>query len=381
MTKILILTIRPLHNGPRIIREINALNSNCEIVTVGLTKPQIDGVGFHDITKVRYSIIDRFIRKLYRYIFRGQIPKFDLPIMRRYVGKMIKYENPAVVIVHDPEFLPQLSGLKRTYGFKLVYNAHEYHPLQFDSIDYWLKTAGKYYYWIYKEFLDNVDLMINVCEGIANKCKQEFGKDSIVIPNACTYYEHIEPVINTKNDRIHIIHHGNAIRARKIEYMIEAVKKLGERFSLDLILVPRDANYIAELRAKAKSAKNINFLEPVRFDEIVPLLNNYDVGLFNLPPYTFNYKYALPNKIFEFIQARLCLVISNSTEMKKVVEEHKLGLVSNGHSVEDLVDCLDQLDKVKIEEYKKNADNAAKSLSAENYYTLYQNEIYALLKK
>src|SRR5690606_10777372 len=104
-----------------------------------------------------------------------------------------------------------------------------------------------------------------------------------------------------------------------------------------------------------------------------------DVGLFNLPPYTFNYRHALPNKLFEFIQARLCIVISNSVEMKKIVEDYGLGVVSTGYSADELVTSLRQLSKSEIARYKNNAHNAAKSLSAEKYYEFYRREVRALM--
>src|SRR5690606_20849245 len=151
-------------------------------------------------------------------------------------------------------------------NFKLVYNAHEYHPLQFDSNPYWLKTTGEFYKWIYENYLKSVDLMINVCDSIAEKCKQEFGVSSIVIPNASIYYPNIKPVFNT-GDEIRIIHHGGATRPRKIEYMIEAVEKLGPKYQLDLILVPGDKNYLKELTALSHGIENVNVIEHVQLNE------------------------------------------------------------------------------------------------------------------
>src|SRR5690606_23103712 len=128
---------------------------------------------------------------------------------------------------------------------------------------------------------------------------------------------------------------------------------------LDLILVPGEQKYLNELIEIAKSVENVEVIKPVKFDEIVHLLNKYDVGLYNLPGNTFNCRFALPNKLFEFIQARLCIVISNSPEMRKVVDSYELGVVSEGDSIDDLLKCLNQLDMETINFYKKKSDEAA----------------------
>ena len=54
--------------------------------------------------------------------------------------------------------------------------------------------------------------------------------------------------------------------------------------------------------------------------ELPRMANDYDVGLYLLPPTNFNQRYALPNKFFEFIQGRLAIAIGPSPEMAKLVE-------------------------------------------------------------
>jgi glycosyltransferase involved in cell wall biosynthesis len=44
-----------------------------------------------------------------------------------------------------------------------------------------------------------------------------------------------------------------------------------------------------------------------------------------------NYRYALPNKLFDYIQAQIPVVVSNLPEMKKVVEKYHIGLIANSN--------------------------------------------------
>ena len=377
MKKILILTNRPLHRGPRIIREIEALKNDYKIIAFGTTPPPFEVVEFEKMNTI--SIFERVLHKLYRIINGGKLWEGIFYTLNKKLVGMFKKYKPDIIITHEPEFLPYIYRYKDKYKYKVVFNSHEYNPGQFETMKNWANTYGRFYVNLYKKYLNKLDLLVNVCDSIAIKCKDEFGKDSIVIPNACTYYPNIAPVLRDSQEKpIKMIHHGGAMRERKIEYMIEAARKLGSSFQLDIMLVPGNQDYLDELKSLAENIDNVNVIPPVDFCEIVPFINQCDIGLFNLSPYTFNYLHALPNKLFEFIQARLCIVVSNSPEMRKVVEQYNLGLVSKGFSADELYDCLKNIDMNQINNFKINADKAAEKLSAEKYYQYYLDTLKSL---
>ena len=53
---------------------------------------------------------------------------------------------------------------------------------------------------------------------------------------------------------------------------------------------------------------------PVTPAELPSSLNAFDVGVYVLPPRTMNHRLMLPNKFFDFVQARLALVFSTAVE-------------------------------------------------------------------
>lgn len=377
--KILILTLRPLHNGPRIIREINALKGYYNIAVVGLTNPEIESARFYNITKARYSVIDRSIRKIYRAIFRGRPPSFQLPVIRGYVRRLIKSERPELVIVHEPEFLSCVSELQKKYKFKIIFNAHEFYPLQYQGRKGWMETFGRYYHDLYSKYLPRVDLMINVCETISERCFSDYNKKSIIIPNAARYHSALK-AIECKQRPYRIVHHGVAIRTRGIETMIEAVSDLEGIAELDLMLVGNQQDYLSEIKQLAQATTNVRIIPPVSFDEIVPFINNYDIGLYVLKPNSFNQQAALPNKLFEFIQARLCIIIGPSSEMAKVVKKHQLGVVSTDFSAESVRTIIRDISMQDIMNYKANSHIAAKALCAENYDKILLEAVLTLNK-
>lgn len=376
--KVLILTNRFLHNGPRIIREINALKRDYEIIVLGRTKPPQNVVQFEQYRDI--SLVERMLHKGYRLLNNGRLWNGRFYTIDSIICDLVKKHKPDVIITHEPEFFPSVFQLKKKFDFKIVYNAHEYHPLQFDSDKKWLQTKGRLYTELYSKYLPKLDLLINVCESIAEKCTSEFGVSSIVIPNASTYREDITPKWVTKYP-IRMIHHGGAVRSRSIETMIRAASLLGENYQLDLMLVESGKEYFDELKRMADETDNVKIIEPVNFNEIIPFLSDYDIGIYSLQPSSFNQEVALPNKLFEFIQARLCIVVSPSLEMEKVVKTNEVGRVTKDYTANSLAEAIKSLTLENINFHKEKSDHAAQALSAERYESLLQDELRKIVVK
>jgi hypothetical protein len=366
---ILILTTRNLHTAPRVLREIQALASEYAITTVGHTPAESMGaVKFIEAKTIRQSLSERIVNIVSR-ILRINPPVIEaLSLRLADIKDLIDKTRPVVIITHEPHFLPYLKKLKNICHFKIVYNAHEYHPLEFSDRWYWNTFWKPYYENIYINCLPDVDLFINVCESISKKCEEEFNKQSIVIPNASIYHE----IVPRKNEGVvKIIHHGGCIPSRKIEVMIEVAKLLGQDFHLDLMLTLNEGVYFDEVKKLAEKADNVKIIEPVQFDQIIPFTNQYDIGLFLLPPTNYNYSVALPNKLFEFIQARLCIAIGPSPEMKNIVDKNNLGVVSADFTAESMAEVIRSLDRSEIQKFKERSHAAASKLSAENFNKLF----------
>ena len=141
-----------------------------------------------------------------------------------------------------------------------------------------------------------------------------------VIDNAAPFHD--LPVQPTKSDSVRIIHHGTAIPARRLERMIEMMAHTDERYTLDFMLLPDAGSYLLRLKKLAARNPRIHFREPVPTAEIVRICADYDIGLYLLEPINLHHEFALSNKIFEFIQAQLALVIGPSPEMARIVTNY-----------------------------------------------------------
>ena len=113
--------------------------------------------------------------------------------------------------------------------------------------------------------------------------------------------------------------------------------------------------------------------------DISKFISQFDIGIFILEPYIFNYQFALPNKFFEFIQARLAIAIGPSPEMSRIVINNELGVISPDFSSESMAKSLEGITKEDLQRYKLNAHSAAMIYCAETNKDLMINIINCAL--
>jgi glycosyltransferase involved in cell wall biosynthesis len=169
--------------------------------------------------------------------------------------------------------------------------------------------------------------------------------------------------------------------------MIDAVDGLDEHFTLDLMLIsPPMANrktrdYLNKLKERVKGHARIRILPPVSSEEIVPFITRYDAGIFLIPPINFNYAHTLPNKLFDFIQARLAVVIGPTPEMARVVRHYDIGIVSDAFTPESLARALSALTPERVAYYKSQSAKAAAAENAEVNRVLLRRIVSDVLSK
>lgn len=275
-------------------------------------------------------------------------------------------------IVEDIRVLPLAFELRQ--GGKIFFDAREYYPKQNEGELSFVLFDRRRRVQLCSQHMTRCDAVVTVSEGLRHEYFNEFGVAAEVYrgtPN------HVDlPVHNTDPRCIRMVYHGAANRNRRIENLIDVVSLLDDRFSLDLILVG-NPRYQQELRRKAAGMKRINFVEPVVFEEIIPTIAKYDIGFFYYEPVTFNLANCLPNKFFEYIQARLMIAIGPSPDMAEIVHEYQCGIVAEEFSVHSMAKALNALTADDIDEYKRNSDKAACELCFEKE----SGKLVSILKK
>jgi hypothetical protein len=378
MKTVMIISYSPLHRDPRILRQLQAIKDKYKIVTMGYT-PVFPSdasnkiihytiyVPKNNISKKNFFL--RKVEKLFLYMKKEYLPLYERKLDLKNIFTA-KIEEPDVIIANDWDGLYSAVYLKKKnkWRARIYFDAHEYAPSELADFKWRLLMRPLIVYAL-KECKEHIDVMSTVCDGIAREYEKffDFPSGSVsVITNAPLYQEMLHPSA-LLNDKIRLIHHGGASKARRLELMIKMMRYLDpEKYELIFMLVPDSKreyyNYLVKI---ARQFKNIYFIEPVETARIAETINKFDVGIYTFQVHGFNNVHSLPNKFFEYIQARLAIAIGPLVEMSSLVSRYNLGVCSKNFSPKALAESIMTLSRDEIMNYKNNADKYAKELSAE----------------
>jgi hypothetical protein len=276
--------------------------------------------------------------------------------------------NITSVIAHHLHNLPLSYFIAKRLNARLIFNAHEFYPEQFSEYEGW-EARRKRLNKIGKDFLGSCYKIFNVCQGIQDRYERDFslaeGKQ-VLVTNA-TVYKNLQPTAT--HDKIKLVHHGIANKNRKLELMIQIADAVdANRFEFYFMLVPspHDQAYFDYLKAEIDKRPHCFLIPPVPTAAICEHINRFDVGFYMYDNSSnFNMQHYLPNKLYEFIQARLGVVIGPYVEMKRVVEGYDVGYVAGANTVSAIAALINNLTKEDVVRLKANAHIAAESIAGE----------------
>jgi len=323
----------------------------------------------------------------YDVILIGRLRKNSLPLAERiYKTKRMKlffekgplfyasynlrlffyllFQKTDVIVANDLDTLLANYMVKKfKSSTKLVYDSHEY----FTEVPELVQRPKIQRFWLRIEeaIFPKLNTIYTVNESIANLYEEKYKKEVQVVRN-------ISPSWNPTNflskselgipeNKFVLILQGAGINVdRGAEEAVEAMRYLNDT----VLLIVGDGDIVIDLK---KYVKEYDLLEKVFFfgkrpyNEMMQFTHNADLGLTLDKATNLNYKFSLPNKVFDYIHAGTPILSTKLIEIERVVVRNKVGILIEELTVRNLVEAIESLraNKNLLVELKENCQKAA----------------------
>jgi len=250
-------------------------------------------------------------------------------------------------------------------GTKLIFDSHEY----FTEVPELVDRPQKKALWkrLERKILPQLKNVLTVSQSIANMYHKEYGIDAKVLRNVpVSDKPNVDVETLRKGDEKILIYQGAINVNRGIELMVETMQHLEN--TLLYVLGKGDIDEkIAQLILDKKLQEKVKMLGVIPLEKLHSYTLQADLGLSLEEDKGLNYRFALPNKLFDYIHAEIPVLVSDLPEMAGLVRQYGVGEVLTNYNSKHLAALIKGMltDEVKMEEWKQNAKKAAQELNWE----------------
>lgn len=345
-TKVVISVISDLNTDQRVQKIASSLQREIGDVTVICRSSKNTSPSFPYVVK-RLKIISKGGFAFYA--------EFNI----RLFFKLL-FNKANIYVANDADTLLPNFYVSKLFRKHLVFDSHEIMSEVPEVVS--RPRIKKIWQHIERYYIPKVKYKYTVCKALMNHYKCGFK----VVRNV-PYSLASNKTFNNNNKRKVILYQGSVNTARGIETMIKAMPYIkncefwvvGDGYELNAI-----KSLVEQLHLGDKVIFKGNFL-PEKLKEITPLANlgisiEENVGL--------NYFYALPNKLMDYIQHNVPVLVSDFPEMSAIVSKYNIGETVISREPEQLAV---QISRMLADEslnciWKNNLKLAARELCWEN---------------
>jgi glycosyltransferase involved in cell wall biosynthesis len=273
-------------------------------------------------------------------------------------------EPPRLVICNEVWTLPAGLDLKRRFGTRVLYDAHEFTP-HASLVSHPLEQ------WFWKQYEGRLarqaDAFITVTPQLAAEYRRQYGLRQVhSVPNAEPFTRPRAPSCDREvRYPVRFLVQGQASPGRGFEQLLGGWRRLADPRALLLIRCPRRPylDALESAHADLVARGTLRFLEAVPPEELVEAATAADVGVI---PYAvkvgeyarnLNHLYCCPNKLSQYMQAGLAVLSTNSVFVGSCLEKYDSGLVYDPERPETLVQAVRAFldDPGRLQQMKRNA--------------------------
>lgn len=335
----------------------------------------------------------------YDVLLVGRQLKNSLPIDRKYQTKrfnlwfnkgflfyanynirlfwLLLFSKSTLLWSNDLDSLPANFIVSKLKGIKLVYDSHEY----FTEVPELVKRPKVQKIWqtIEQWIFPKLKNVITVSNQIAIDYNKKYKVNITVIRNLPIKTKDFYEVKNIrKGGSKLIIYQGWVNVNRGIEHLVEAMQYI-KNANLCIIGDGDIFNEIVAKILKLNLQDKITMLGKIPFEQLPNYTHQADLGVSLEENVGLNYKYALPNKLFDYINAGVPVLTSNLPEMEAIVSKYNVGETIAEITPKAIAEKINELfnDKETLAFYSKKCLQAKEELCWENE----EQKLYEFIKK
>lgn len=236
--------------------------------------------------------------------------------------------RPKLVIAMDVFALAGASRIAHRAKAKLFYDMRELNfalgPLQGKGLKQTIITRHE------ERQLRNVDAVIVSGDLDADLVHKRFNLATrpLVLLNTPPYKDVVDSPLRAKcglgATTPLVIYQGVVHHGRGLEPFFHAMLQLPDLH----LAVMGDGPAMTELQRRAEQigvAGRVHWLGSVPYDELHAYTCGADLGLCLIEPLSLSYEYALPNKLFEYMNARIPSIVSDLPALRLHIEKYPVG--------------------------------------------------------
>lgn len=208
----------------------------------------------------------------------------------------------------------------------IVFDGHEYFS-ELPELTNRQKTKG---IWVKLEriFLPGCNLYYTVSPGLVNLYKLNLNLDFRLLRNFPIQRKEIKIPILKADEKI-ILYQGALNTGRGLEQAIKALSFLEDNYRMVIVGRGDITDELIQLTKSMNLEKRVIFTGPVPFEELHKYQENAMLGLALHENMGLNYYHALPNRIFDYIQAGIPVLANDFPDMAEIINNSETGLITN----------------------------------------------------
>lgn len=270
--------------------------------------------------------------------------------------------------------------ISKWWQLPLVYDSHEY----FTEVPELVSRPRIQKIWksIEQAIFPRLKHIFTVNDSIADLFEKEYGLRPKVVRNIPPIQQVHRTLtradLNLPEDKRILILQGSGINIQRgAEEMVEAMQFIDG--ALLLIIGSGDViGLLKELVARLNISDKVMIKPRLPYELMMQHTVHADLGLTLDKDSNLNYRFSLPNKLFDYIHAGIPVIASALPEIEKIIRTYDIGDFIPDHDPRHIAEKINEslANQVVMERWKKNTNLAAQKLSWENEEIILR-EVYA----